>query len=108
MGAERDRMVDEAGVEEMAAFLDTSYTMLPTVPHEVRSVAPTRRAVFTYPDRLKGARSMSLTRRLATCSRAFRHTSNLEIIQLGAIRSSVSREVSSTCAQSSELRYFCS
>lgn len=35
IGAERDRIVDEAGVEEMATFLDTDYVMLPTVPHEV-------------------------------------------------------------------------
>lgn len=35
MGAERDRIVDEAGIEEMATFLDTEHVMLPTVPHEV-------------------------------------------------------------------------
>ncbi|CAM9734987.1 unnamed protein product, partial [Ectocarpus sp. 12 AP-2014] len=35
IGAERDRIVDEAGVQEMATFLDTDYVMLPTVPHEV-------------------------------------------------------------------------
>lgn len=35
MGAERDRIVDEAGVKEMATFLDTEHIMLPTVPHEV-------------------------------------------------------------------------
>lgn len=43
IGAERDRIVDEAGVQEMATFLDTDYVMLPTVPHEVSdscSVSP--------------------------------------------------------------------
>eukprot|EP00904_Undaria_pinnatifida_P004719 jgi/Undpi1/14248/HiC_scaffold_9.g03897.m1 len=35
MGAERDRIVDEAGVKEMATFLDTEHIMLPTVPHDV-------------------------------------------------------------------------
>lgn len=35
MGAERDRIVDEEGVKEMATFLDTEHIMLPTVPHEV-------------------------------------------------------------------------
>jgi len=35
MGAERDRIVDEAGIKEMATFLDTDHVMLPTVPHEV-------------------------------------------------------------------------
>lgn len=35
MGAERDHIVDEAGVKEMATFLDTEHIMLPTVPHEV-------------------------------------------------------------------------
>ncbi|CAM9110275.1 unnamed protein product [Ectocarpus fasciculatus] len=35
IGAERDRIMDEAGVKEMATFLDTDYVMLPTVPHEV-------------------------------------------------------------------------
>lgn len=36
VGAERDRIVDEAGVKEMATFLGTDEVMLPTVPHEVR------------------------------------------------------------------------
>lgn len=36
MGGERDRIVDEAGIEEMATFLGTDYHMLPTVPHEVK------------------------------------------------------------------------
>lgn len=36
VGAERDRIVDEAGVKEMATFLGTDHVMLPTVPHEVR------------------------------------------------------------------------
>lgn len=35
MGAERDRIVDEAGIKEMATFLDVKHVMLPTVPHEV-------------------------------------------------------------------------
>eukprot|EP00903_Cladosiphon_okamuranus_P018209 g16750.t1 len=35
VGAERDRIVDEAGVKEMATFLGTDHAMLPTVPHEV-------------------------------------------------------------------------
>ncbi|CAN0289306.1 unnamed protein product [Pylaiella littoralis] len=35
LGAERDRIVDEAGIKEMATFLDTEHIMLPTVPHEV-------------------------------------------------------------------------
>ncbi|CAM9310184.1 unnamed protein product [Scytosiphon promiscuus] len=35
MGAERDSIVDEAGVKETALFLDTEHIMLPTVPHEV-------------------------------------------------------------------------
>lgn len=39
MGGERDRIVDEAGVEETATFLDTDDIMLPNVPHEVMSVA---------------------------------------------------------------------
>lgn len=38
MGAERDRIVDEAGVKEMATFLDTENIVLPTVPHEVSSL----------------------------------------------------------------------
>lgn len=38
MGAERDRIVDEAGVKEMATFLDTEHIMLPTVPHDVSIV----------------------------------------------------------------------
>lgn len=35
VGAERDNIVDEAGVKELAIFLDTEHIMLPTVPHEV-------------------------------------------------------------------------
>ncbi|CAM9287155.1 unnamed protein product, partial [Hapterophycus canaliculatus] len=35
IGAGRDSIVDEAGVKEMAIFLDTEHIMLPTVPHEV-------------------------------------------------------------------------
>ncbi|CAM9129087.1 unnamed protein product [Discosporangium mesarthrocarpum] len=35
MGGERDYIVDEKGVEEMATFLDTNYIMLPVVAHEV-------------------------------------------------------------------------
>lgn len=35
MGGERDRIVDEVGVKELATFLDTEHIMLPTVPHEV-------------------------------------------------------------------------
>lgn len=38
VGAERDRIVDEVGIQEMATFLDTEYTMLPTVPHEVMAM----------------------------------------------------------------------
>lgn len=39
VGAERDRIVDEAGVKEMATFLGTDHVMLPTVPHEVRRMS---------------------------------------------------------------------
>ncbi|CAM9382966.1 unnamed protein product [Sphacelaria rigidula] len=35
VGAERDRCQDEQGAVETATFLDTTHTMLPTVPHEV-------------------------------------------------------------------------
>lgn len=40
MGAERDRIVDEMGVKEMATFLDTQHIVLPTVPHEVSLSLP--------------------------------------------------------------------
>lgn len=49
VGAERDRIVDEAGVKEMATFLGTDHVMLPTVPHEVRC-----RWLFCFPTALDG------------------------------------------------------
>lgn len=44
MGGERDRIVDEVGVKELATFLDTEHIMLPTVPHEVCCNASTNHA----------------------------------------------------------------